>query len=65
MLMRPGDFIRKCHEIGVRRVSIDLNSRPVIWGIGNALTDEMIRGIAVLIYKGNRRGIFVCSFGQR
>jgi hypothetical protein len=59
-----GDFIRKCHDIGVRRVSIDLDSRPIIMGIRNSLTDEMIRGIAVLIYEAKRRGISVYHSGS-
>ena len=48
----------------MRRVSIDLDSRPVIFGISNALTDEMIRGIAVLIYEANRWGLSVYHSGS-
>jgi pyruvate-formate lyase-activating enzyme len=59
-----GDFVRKCHDIGVRRVSVDLDSRPVIYGISNALTDEMIEGIAVLIYQAKQRGLSVYYSGS-
>jgi pyruvate-formate lyase-activating enzyme len=58
------DFVRKCHGIGVRRVSIDLDSRPVIFGIPNALTDEMIKGIAVLIYEAKQREMSVYHSGS-
>ena len=58
------DFVRKCHDIGVRHVSIDLDSRPVIFGIPKALTDEMIRGIAILLYEARQRGISVYHSGS-
>ena len=59
-----GDFVRKCHDIGVRRVSIDLNSRPIIFGLKNSLTEEMIESIAVLIYEAKKRGISVYHSGS-
>ena len=59
-----GDFVRKCHDIGVRRVSIDLDSRPIIFGIKNSLTDEMIESIAVLIYEAKEKRISVYHSGS-
>jgi pyruvate-formate lyase-activating enzyme len=58
------DFVRKCHDIGVRRVSVDLDSRPIILGISNSLTDEMIEGLAVLIYEAKQRGMSVYHSGS-
>jgi Radical SAM superfamily len=59
-----GEFVRKCHEIGVRRVSFDLDSNPVLAGIANSLTDEMIKSIAILIYQAKQRGMSVYQSGS-
>jgi Radical SAM superfamily len=59
-----GDFIRKCHDLGVRRVSFDLDSNPILNGISGSLTDEIVEGIAVLIYEGKKRGMSVYQSGS-
>ncbi|MEA2817550.1 MAG: hypothetical protein QOI93_5319 [Rhodospirillaceae bacterium] len=59
-----GDFVKKCHEIGVKRVSIDLDSRPIIFGINKSLTDEIIEGTAILIYEAKRKGMSVYHSGS-
>ena len=57
-------FVKRCHDIGVKRVSIDLDSRPIIFDIKNSLTDEIIEGIAVLIYEAKRKGMSVYHSGS-
>jgi organic radical activating enzyme len=59
-----GAFVKRCHDIGVKRVSIDLDSRPIIFDIKNSLTDEIIEGAAILIYEAKRRGISVYHSGS-
>jgi hypothetical protein len=59
-----GEFVRKCHDLGVRRVSFDLDTNPFVRGIANSLTDEIIEGIAVLIYEAKLRGISVYQSGS-
>jgi pyruvate-formate lyase-activating enzyme len=54
-----GEFIRKCNEIGVQRVSFDLDCNPFMAGIPGSLTDELIDGIAVLIHGAKRCGMSV------
>ena len=58
------EFIRKCQEIGVKRVSVDLDSRPVMFNFDNSLTDQMVEGIAVLIYEAKQRGMSVYQSGS-
>jgi sulfatase maturation enzyme AslB (radical SAM superfamily) len=58
------EFVRKCHEIGVKRISIDLDSRPVIFGLSKQFTDEMVEGIAILILEAKRRGLSVYHSGS-
>ena len=58
------EFVRKCHEIGVKRVSVDLDSRPVMFNFDNSLTDEMVEGIAVLIYEAKQRRMSVYQSGS-
>ena len=58
------EFIRKCQAIGVKRVSVDLNSRPVMFNFDNSLTDQMVEGIAVLIYEAKQRGMSVYQSGS-
>jgi hypothetical protein len=58
------EFVRKCHAIGVTRVSVDLDSRPVMFNFDNSLTDEMVEGIAVLIYEAKQRGMSVYQSGS-
>ena len=59
-----GDFVDKCHEIGVRHISFDVDYRPLIAGITNALTDQMMEAIAVLIYRGKQRDMSVYHSGS-
>jgi molybdenum cofactor biosynthesis enzyme MoaA len=59
-----GDFVRKCHEIGVRRVSFDLDSNPFLAGIADSLTDEMIESIAILIHEAKQRAMSVYQSGS-
>ena len=59
-----GGFIKRCHDIGVKRVSIDLDSRPIILDIKNSLTDEIVEGIATLIYEAKRKGMSVYHSGS-
>ena len=58
------EFIRKCQAIGVKRVSVDLDSRPVMFNFDNSLTDQMVEGIAVLIYEAKQRGMSVYQSGS-
>ncbi len=58
------DFVQKCHDIGVKRVSIDLDSRPIMFGIPHTLTDEIVEGIAILIYQAKRKGLSVYHSGS-
>jgi len=57
------DFVQKCADIGVKRVSVDLDARPTIAGFKNVLTDEIIESIAVLIYDAKRKGMSVYHSG--
>jgi hypothetical protein len=59
-----GEFVRKCHELGVRRVSFDLDSNPLMAGITNSLTDEMVEAMAILIYEAKQRGMSVYQSGS-
>jgi MoaA/NifB/PqqE/SkfB family radical SAM enzyme len=56
-------FVQKCYDIGVKRVSVDLDVRPTIFGFNNSLTDEIVDGIAVLIYEAKRKGMSVYHSG--
>jgi hypothetical protein len=59
-----GDFVRKAHALGVRRVGIDLDSNPVLAGISGSLTDEIVEGIAVLIHEAKKRAMLVRHSGS-
>ena len=59
------DFIDKCGEIGVRRVSFDIDYRPLLRdGTANSLTDEIIDAIAILILKAKQRAMSVYHSGS-
>ena len=59
-----GEFVRKCFDIGIRRLAIDMDSRPIICGVSGTLNDEMIEGSAILIYEAKRRGMSVVHSGS-
>jgi organic radical activating enzyme len=59
-----GDFVDKCHKIGVKRVSFDVDYRPLIAGIRSSLTDEIVEAIAILVYEAKQRGMSVYHSGS-
>jgi pyruvate-formate lyase-activating enzyme len=54
-----GDFVRRCKELGVRRISFDLDCNPFLAGISGSLTDDIVEGIAIMIHEAKKRSMSV------
>jgi MoaA/NifB/PqqE/SkfB family radical SAM enzyme len=59
-----GDFVRRCHALGVGRVSFDLDAGPVMGGVTGSVTDEIVDGIAVMIHEAKQRRMSVFHSGS-
>ncbi|MGA8401194.1 MAG: radical SAM protein [Stellaceae bacterium] len=54
-----GDFVRRAHALGVRRVSFDLDCNPFMAGISGSLTDSIVEGVADMVYEAKSRSMSV------